>query len=56
MQIFDRAKRIAAGGVLSGILILGVAGRPPRADPTGWTTRGRRHDDTAEPLVIHNRV
>ena len=37
MQIYDRAKRIAAGGVLAGILILGgcgqqttTAGRPGR--------------------------
>src|SRR3990172_999161 len=39
MQIYDRAKRIAAGGVLTGILILGACGQqtatggPPRGGP-----------------------
>ena len=39
MQIYDRAKRVAAGGVLSGILILGACGQqtatggPPQGGP-----------------------
>ena len=48
MQIYDRAKRVAAGGVLTGILILGGCGQqtatngPPKGGPpeVAVVTRG----------------